>query len=170
MFMTQAAVVIVALLGTPTAVSVRPGPSVQDTCDRHRFATVALGDALSHVRAARIFADESSRRQALAELEILLINQIQAEADSNYRNAAWLGADDSLPVEAARRTREDEEGRADGAPTDALRRERLQARFTYWYRYHLEHVLKLVDPRSPRRCAADSWSKIHAQALRAEAL
>lgn len=59
----------------------RVGP---DTACGSQFATVALGDALDQVRAARVFAHLSARRQALADLEALMIAEIQAEPDSNF--------------------------------------------------------------------------------------
>ena len=52
-------------------------------------ATVVLGDALGQVREARVFADKGSRRRALADLEVLIITEIEAEPEARGRQPEW---------------------------------------------------------------------------------
>jgi hypothetical protein len=138
-------------------------------CGSQKFATVALGDALDQVRAARVFADLPARRQALADLEALMVAEIQAEPDSNFRKAAWNLVD----VGAAKKSAEAElqriERRLMNAPTDSLEKAYREKNLTSSYRDRMAGVVKLVDPRSPKKCAADRWLRLYQASVRAEA-
>jgi len=168
-------VLLPSLVALPTDVRAQAGPQPAapygaDTCGSQRFATVALGDALGHVRAARVYADAPARRKALAELDVLLVEQIQAEPDSNFRHAAWGLADQKSRIERAVETRQRAETFSQRAPTAELEASALEQRLSQEYRGHLEEVVKLVDPRSPRRCASNRWRPIYTAAVQAEAL
>jgi hypothetical protein len=147
--------------------------STPPKCASRGMATVALGDALGNVRAARVFADETPRRQALADIEILLVSQIQAESTSTFRRAAWNFADSRSYTDPAQAWRANAERFADGAPSKALHDETLQKTLTSWYRHHLEEVVRLLSPSysfPPPACATEQWTAIRSQALRADAL
>lgn len=162
-----ATIVLLANLQLAAQSPTRPA-TVSDTCAV--LATIALGDALDQVRAARVFADDSQRRQALAELEILLVHEIESEPDSSIRKAAWFVGDVEGRVRRAQERRERMEHDAQEL-TATTRVKVLQQLFTQEYRFHLRGVLLVVDdPRSPWRCARRRWEVLRAQALRAEAL
>jgi hypothetical protein len=143
--------------------------SAGDTCSSQRFATVAAGDALQHLRAARVYAETGERRTALAELEVLLVDLIDSEPDSVFRVAAWSLADEGSLVLAAERDRWQIDARAAGAPTRELGETFLRHRLDEAHRHLLGETVKLLDPRAPRRCGADRWRTVHARALRAQA-
>jgi hypothetical protein len=138
-------------------------------CGSQKFATVALGDALDQVRAARVFADLPARRQALADLEALMVAEIQAEPDSTFRKAAWNLVDLSVAQKFAGQERQRIESFLLRAPTDSLERAYREQNFTSRYRDRMAAALKLVDPRSPKKCASDRWLRIYQAAVRAEA-
>lgn len=146
------------------------GRAVADgDCGSQRFATLAVGDALGQVRAARIFAEAPARRTALARLEAALVELLQSEPDSVVRGGAWLMADDTT----ARVVAVEELSRIDAAVTkvaDNRTAERWREdEMTNAYRQRLGEVVKLVDPRSPKACAAVRWQVVYTAALDAEA-
>ena len=141
----------------------------RDSCGSQQFATVALGEALARVRASRLFATSAAQRKALAELEILMIDQLDAEPDSIFRGAAWLQVDHGVYLKSAEDYLDWIKGIADRAPSETQRSAYLRDQMARLYREELETVLKLVDPRTPKRCAASAWKRIHAAALRAHA-
>lgn len=154
----------------PSAAAVNPPADVD--CGSQQFATVSLGEALAHVRAARVFATERGQRVALAKLEPMLVKQIEAEPDSNFRGAAWLQAETPVMQASAAAELQQIERMSDrwsGRGIDAQVEERSQRRRHERYTAHLESAVKAVDPRSPKRCAQATWQPIFEAALEAQA-
>lgn len=138
-------------------------------CGSQKSATVALGDALGHVRQARLFAETAARRLALARLEAALVERIQAEPDSNFRGAAWLQAEGEYVLKFAESERDRIEQWTLRAPTVAQQRQSRDEEYTREYRSHMSTAVKLLDPRSPKGCAARHWQLLYTAALEAEA-
>lgn len=130
-------------------------------CGSRGLATGALGVALAHVRAARLFATDQDQRLALAKLEPMIVRQIEAEPDSNVRRAAWLEAE--LPGVHKTAVADLNGIKSLRAPVHIhdARRER--------YTEYLQRVVGSVNPRFTPRCVREQWHQIFAATLEAQA-
>lgn len=156
------------------ASGVRSGrAAARGACGSQRLATVALGDALAHVRAARTFADDKPQLAALARLEARLVQQIETEPDSLYRATAWGEAERAGLRDAADSERSRIDNRAltllsRGASEEQIDRQERELHLLR-YRDHMKSAVKSLDPRAPDRCAAPVWQELFALALDAQA-
>ncbi len=139
---------------------------------------MVLGDALSSIRQARVFADTPERRQSLAAIEVLLVEHIEAQTDSVVREAAWSYADCPSCMRTAEAQRRAAEELASMAQTARLRDEVRQEELTREYRYYVERAAELLSPGTTgkkvgyapkERCASVHWRRLYSAALEAAA-
>lgn len=106
----------------------------------------------------------------MAELESLMIAELEAEPDSIFRGAAWIQAENASRVNFAEQNLRRIDRMIEGARSESIAQSVRSDRLARAYRDELGEVVKLVDPRTPKRCASARWRIIHAAALRAQAL
>ena len=136
---------------TASEASASKGAEKDEDCGSQRLATVQLGEALAHVRAARIFASRE-QRLALAHLEGAIVSQIEAEPDSNFRGAAWLQVDAKVIENDATRALQRIQRREErwlGRGIDAQVVAASAASREQEYDSHMNAVVRAVDPRAP---------------------
>jgi|GEM_PF-3616883 len=141
----------------------------QSSCNSFKFATVALGDALLSLRAAKEFAKTAPQRSAVAELEIAVLRQIHAESDTVVRGAALMLADGGTKRSQINREREYIESVRIRYPSlPNLEREVASLNQKAFAR-EIGAVVKLTDPRSPPKCGFGRWRALNEAAIRTAA-
>jgi len=160
------------IAATLTAVTSASAQSrTADTCGSQKNATISLAWALDDVRAARLYAETVQRRTALADLETMIVEQLEAEPDSVLRQFAWTLVGRQLNVAKAEKgLARIERIAAEQIKSDSLATAFLAEQRTSHYRESLEAAAGQLDPRLPNRCASARWRRLHAAALKAGAL
>jgi hypothetical protein len=141
-------------------------------CDTQGIATIGLGRAISHLRAARAFADTPARLEALDALEARMAAQIDADPDSSARGAAWLSAEASGAIfiaatELAEIDRVAHVVDSTGAGDYDTQRAALRAET---YRRYMSQVANEIDPEAVDACAAPAWASLRDAAFSTGAL
>lgn len=133
-------------------------------CRPSQQQATKIGEAVLHVRAARVYASSNQQRAALLELEDVLRRSIAAATDTAWQTAARRIAADSfmnILAESMRRGID----RAAGEAESASARSDIQTALLRGYGEHLESAALATSPESDFSCLKPSSDRAHQLAI-----
>jgi hypothetical protein len=125
-----------------------------------------LGEAILHVRAARVYASTNQQRAALLELEGILRTAIATVSDSAWQASARSKAADSFFTLAAQSMRRGIDEAAAEAKT-ANERSDVVAALSRGYGEHLQEIAASTSFENPSSCMKEASNRANLAVLAA---